>query len=88
VRRAAFRRTSSFSEKESSMEANGSVTNGVSTGLALGATVGVGYAACALVFRLWPEEADMLSQYRRCMQSVPAFVPKPGHPSTMKGDFT
>jgi len=60
VRRAAFRRTSSFSEKENSMEANGSVT----------------------------EEADMLSQYRRCMQSVPAFVPKPGHPSTMKGDFT
>jgi len=37
------------------MEANGSVTKGVSTGLALGATVGVGYAACALVFRLWPE---------------------------------
>jgi len=37
------------------MEPNGSVTKGVSTGLALGVTVGVGYAACALVFRLWPE---------------------------------
>jgi protein-S-isoprenylcysteine O-methyltransferase Ste14 len=90
------------------MEANGSAVNkGVSTGLALGATAGVGYAACALVFRLWPEagaarapvtvvmfpilvfmyarlakseEADMLAQfgeqYRRYMQSVPAFVPK------------
>lgn len=38
------------------------------------------------------EEADMLAQfgeqYRRYRQSVPAFVPKPGHPSTMKGDFT
>jgi len=57
------------------MEANGSgVNKGVATGLALGATE--------------REEADMLSQYRRCMQSVPAFVPKPGHPSTMKGDFT
>jgi hypothetical protein len=37
------------------MEANGSVTKGVGTGVALGATVGVGYAACAPVFRLWPE---------------------------------
>lgn len=37
------------------MEASGSVTKGVGTGVALGATVGVGYAACALVFRLWPE---------------------------------
>lgn len=36
------------------MEANGSATKGVSIGLALGATAGVGYAACALVFRLWP----------------------------------
>jgi len=38
------------------------------------------------------EEADILAQfgeqYRRYMQSVPAFVPKPGHRSTMKGDFT
>jgi protein-S-isoprenylcysteine O-methyltransferase Ste14 len=38
------------------------------------------------------EEADMLAQfgeqYRRYRQSVPAFVPKLGHPSTMKGDFT
>jgi protein-S-isoprenylcysteine O-methyltransferase Ste14 len=38
------------------------------------------------------EEADMLAQfgeeYRRYMQSVPAFVPKLGRPSTMKGDFT
>jgi protein-S-isoprenylcysteine O-methyltransferase Ste14 len=113
VGRAPFRRTSSFSEKESSMEANGSVTKGVSTGLALGATVGVGYAACAGFLLQWPtlvtvvmfpilvfmyarlakrEEADMLAQfgeqYRRYMQSVPAFVPKPGHPSTIKGDFT
>ena len=82
MRRAAFRRTSSFSEKESSTEANGSVTKGVSTGLALGATA-------RLAKR---EEADMLAQfgeqYRRYMQSVPAFVPKPGHPSTMKGDLT
>lgn len=38
------------------------------------------------------EEADMLAQfgeqYRRYRQSVPAFVPKPGYPSTMKGEFT
>ena len=38
------------------------------------------------------EEADMLAQfgeqYRRYMQSVPAFVPKLGRPSNMKGDFT
>jgi protein-S-isoprenylcysteine O-methyltransferase Ste14 len=38
------------------------------------------------------EEADMLAQfgeqYRRYMQSVPAFVPKLGHRSIMKGDFT
>ena len=87
------------------MEANGSVTKGVGTGVALGATVGVGYAACAPVFRLWPEAGAAFMNFlcgasrnarkqpssrstRRCMQSVPAFVPKPGHPSTMKGDFT
>jgi protein-S-isoprenylcysteine O-methyltransferase Ste14 len=38
------------------------------------------------------EEADMLAQfgeqYRRYMQSVRAFVPKLGRPSSMKGDFT
>lgn len=71
------------------MEANGSVTKGVSTGFALGATVGVGHFACTLAKS---EEADMLAQfseqYRRCMQSVPAFVPKLGHRSIMKGDFT
>lgn len=39
------------------MEANGSFNKGISTGLALAATAGVGYAACALVFRLWPEAA-------------------------------
>ena len=38
------------------MEANGSgINRGVTTGLALGATAGIGYAACALAFRLWPE---------------------------------
>lgn len=29
----------------------------LSTGLALAVTVGIGYTACALAFRLWPEAA-------------------------------
>ena len=38
------------------MDANGSgIERGISTGFALGTTAGVGYAACALAFRLWPE---------------------------------
>jgi len=40
------------------MEANISgINRGVSTGFALGVTVGIAYAACALAFRLWPEAA-------------------------------
>ena len=38
------------------MEANSSgINRGVSSGFALAVTVGIAYAACALVFRLWPE---------------------------------
>ena len=32
--------------------------------------------------------AQFGEEYRRYMQSVPAFVPKLGRPSSMKGDFT
>ena len=40
------------------MEANASRTGrAIPTGMALAATVGVGYTACALVFGLWPEGA-------------------------------
>src|SRR5262245_6133185 len=51
-----FRSSSSFSEKESSMEANSAgINRGVSTGFALAVTVGIAYTACALAFGLWPE---------------------------------
>ena len=40
------------------MDANISgINRGVSTGFALGITVGIGYAACALAFRWWPDAA-------------------------------
>lgn len=40
------------------MNANASTTRrAIPTGMALAATAGVGYTACAIVFRLWPEAA-------------------------------
>jgi hypothetical protein len=42
------------------VETNGltiGIGRGLSTGFALGVTAGIGYIACALAFRLWPEAA-------------------------------
>lgn len=40
------------------MEANASKTGrAIPTGMALAVTVGIGYMACTLAFRLWPEAA-------------------------------
>lgn len=40
------------------MDANGLRTGrAIPTGMALAVTVGIGYMACALAFRLWPEAA-------------------------------
>ena len=40
------------------MEANALRTGrAIPTGMALAVTVGIGYTACALAFRLWPEAA-------------------------------
>jgi hypothetical protein len=44
------------------VETNGltiGIGRGLSTGFALGVTAGIGYIACALAFRLWPEAGEI-----------------------------
>lgn len=61
------------------MEANASRTGrAIPTGMALAATVGIGYTACALAFGLWPEAAATFMNALfhgldfRKLQAVPA----------------